>query len=286
MRLGQRDINLVIYTDLDGSLLDHDTYEHSPADALLTELEAANIPVVLVSSKTRDEITQLRLELANRHPFIVENGAAVYIPRGYFQTEPPQTEVLGDFWVRAFCEPREHWLRLIDQLPAVLKGQFSGFSQISVQAIAELTGLSLPAARRAASRQFGEPVHWQGDADTRSEFVRYLEQQGAKVLTGGRFMHVSGDSDKGRALDWLHQCYTADQSRGLHSVAIGDSQNDIAMLEVADYALVIRSPAHPPPELSRGHGVMLSNSPGPSGWSQVVRDLLYQLKIDGTFIHG
>ena len=51
---------LVIYTDLDGSLLDHDSYSHAAADALLVELEAHGIPVIIASSKTRYEQTSLR----------------------------------------------------------------------------------------------------------------------------------------------------------------------------------------------------------------------------------
>ena len=40
---------LVIYTDLDGSLLDHDSYSHVAADALLVELEAHGIPTIIAN---------------------------------------------------------------------------------------------------------------------------------------------------------------------------------------------------------------------------------------------
>jgi hydroxymethylpyrimidine pyrophosphatase-like HAD family hydrolase len=64
--------SIVIYTDLDGSLLDHHSYSHAAADALLAELETQGIPVIPVSSKTRAELLQLRRQLDNRHPFIVD----------------------------------------------------------------------------------------------------------------------------------------------------------------------------------------------------------------------
>ena len=41
---------------------------------------------------TRSEIEQLRTELDHREPFIAENGAAVFIPQGYFPAQPAATE--------------------------------------------------------------------------------------------------------------------------------------------------------------------------------------------------
>lgn len=78
----------LIFSDLDGSLLDNDSYSHAAADALLAKLDQDEIPVILTTSKTRAEVEALRVELNNRHPFITENGAAVYIPQGYFSTKP------------------------------------------------------------------------------------------------------------------------------------------------------------------------------------------------------
>jgi len=101
---------LVIYTDLDGSLLDHDSYSHAAADALLAELEVHGVPVIIASSKTRSEQIALRNELSNHHPFIVENGAAVFIPVHYFETQPSGTVHENGYWVKRFSLPRHHWL--------------------------------------------------------------------------------------------------------------------------------------------------------------------------------
>ena len=271
---------LVIYTDLDGSLLDHDSYSHAAADALLNELEAHGIPVIIASSKTRSEQVSLRNELGNHHPFIVENGAAVFIPVGYFETQPSGTVHDNGYWIKRFSLPRHHWLEIIADVSADFTGEFTSFDNLDSGQIVSLTGLSEAAAAQAARREFGEPVHWTGSDKGRQRFIQRLEQGGAHVLQGGRFLHVSGDCDKGRAMQWLNDLYGRQaEGKTPASLAIGDSQNDTAMLEAADCALIIRSPSHAAPTLLRSERTLHSSNYGPGGWDEGVRKILYALHL-------
>jgi mannosyl-3-phosphoglycerate phosphatase family protein len=270
---------IVIYTDLDGSLLDHDSYSHAPADALLAELEADGIPVIPCSSKTRAELLPLREALHNRHPFVIENGAAVLIPCGYFDQQPDASIAQDDFWIRSFTQPRSHWLQLLDAVGEEFAGEFIQFAHMDIAQIIEETGLDARSAALAAQREFSEPVQWLGSRSRQDAFVAALQRRGARVLRGGRFLHVSGDCDKGHALVWLNQQYDIKKgARAPLSIAIGDSENDVAMLEAADYALIIRSPAHPPPVLSRRTGAVASDDTGPRGWNTGMRDILATIR--------
>lgn len=265
----------VIYSDLDGSLLDHETYSHAAADECLQQLESNGVPVVPCTSKTRTELQTLRKSLSNHHPFIFENGAGVAIPQGYFQRDPDQVQEADGFWIRSFCQPRTHWLSLLDKVGPPFKDDFIGFSELDDLELAKLTGLSLEKARQARQREYGEPVHWTGTDKRLSEFIDALENRGATVLKGGRFIHVSGTSDKGRALRWLNNEYA--KARGGSaplSIAAGDSQNDVAMLEVAERAVVIRSPAHQPPRLQRKENVFFTHAFGPEGWVEGISHFL------------
>ena len=75
---------LVIYTDLDGTLLDHETYSFDAARQALDRLQAQAIPLIFCTSKTRSETEMWRARMQNAHPFIVENGGALFVPAGYF----------------------------------------------------------------------------------------------------------------------------------------------------------------------------------------------------------
>ena len=269
---------LLIFTDLDGSLLDHHDYRFEPAAALLQKLNFLNIPVIPATSKTEAELLHLRSTLANEHPFIAENGAAVFIPKGYFPEPPEGTTETGDFRIKEFTEPREHWLSLIARTGAD-RADYKTFSEATVTDIIELTGLEQDAAVRASRRHYGEPLAWLGGDGRREQFVFELRQLGANVMQGGRFLHVSGNCDKGKALKWLVDQYKNVFLEPILTVAVGDGQNDIAMLEAADMAVLIPSPAHDLPVLNKSQRVYVASSQGPQGWAESITMILERLPI-------
>lgn len=265
-------VQCLVFTDLDGSLLDHRSYSYSQALPQLLNLEALGIPVIFVSSKTRAEIAHLREEIGNTHPFIVENGAAIYVPEGYFSAPPPESLILDGYCVYELSSPRSRWLELLAEVEHEYPDEFDYFYRAGSAGVAAMTSLTLAQAERANSRQYSEPVRWLGSEDRRVHFVNRLREAGAWVQTGGRFMAVSGRHDKGQALVWLRALYeNANPGVNIRDLAIGDSHNDLAMLEVAQSALLVRSPVHEFPELQRsGSDTIHSKEIGPAGWAEGV----------------
>lgn len=266
---------ILIFSDLDGTLMDHYTYQSTEALPVIEQLNSANVPIILTTSKTIDEVTAIQKNLNISAPLIIENGAAVFLPKSTFKTQPPETKSTGDYWVKSFCLPRQHWLDLIKKAPKKFEGLFQGFSSLSVKELASITGLTEPNALLAMNRHYGEPIHWLGDEESKLAFITYLENLGATVLHGGRFFHVSGESDKGRALNWLTQYYKdVFQYNNITTIALGDGKNDIAMLEAATYAVQINSPVHDFPGLSKHENVIQTELYGPAGWAEALLQIL------------
>lgn len=265
----------VIFTDLDGSLLDHYTYSFAAARPLLGKLQSMTIPVIPITSKTFAEVSKLRDAMSNAHPFITENGAAIFIPRGYFKRKPKGFSVQGDFWVLRNCKPRSHWLALLWEKAADFADEYESFTTIvkkeGVEGLAQLTGLSSLQATLSHQREHSEPIRWIGSEKRKKAFISTLSETGAKLLQGGRFLSLGGQANKGTALLQLQAIYKANHSScNICSLAIGDSNNDIDMLEAASSALIIKSTNHQPPTLARVENTLLSDKPGPKGWVEGV----------------
>lgn len=266
---------VLIFTDMDGTLLNHDNYDFQPAVSILHILDDAEIPVIPVTSKTRAELLSLRKALDNTHPFVVENGAAVFIPKSFFKDQPSGTDDADDYWVQSFAPPRSYWTKLIEQLSDEFPNAFSYFSKMGVTGICETTGLSEQDATLANEREFSEPIYWMSDEVTKQRFKQRLLDEGIWVVEGGRFLHLSNGCDKGKALNWLKAFYQARQPKvPMYTIALGDSHNDIAMLEACDQPIVIRSPTKHPPKLRTSQSVIHSHLPGPEGWADTVSRLL------------
>lgn len=278
----------VIFTDLDGTLLDHDDYSYHAVESLLVELHTKSINVIPTTSKTASEVLQLRADIGFNTPFIIENGAAIFIPQHAFSTQPEDTQLVSildsndqlcHFWRKAFCEPRSHWLKVIEKLQGQYGDLYQGFSQLTALQVSQLTGLKLEEATKAKQRDFSEPLHWLGTDQQKQLFIEHLNQLGVKVLQGGRFVHLSGNCDKGQAMQWLLNLYQQNSFLPLNktkyiSIALGDSHNDIAMLEQADYAIRIASPHHDLPPLQRTQQMISSQQYGPKGWNETIRMIL------------
>lgn len=263
----------LIFTDLDGSLLDHHSYGFSAAEPLLSRLEQNNIPVIPATSKTYAELIPLRDSLDNHHPFIVENGAGIYIPQDYFPEQLDQP-IIDGYYLKKLSQPRSTWQSILQHLKRSFPNEFITFAELGTHGISTSTGLSLEGAQQANLRSFSEPVLWKSTEQRKRAFIASLQEAGANVLQGGRFLHVSGHCDKGQALQWLTQCYTNNTSQTtITTIAAGDGENDIAMLEAAQQAIIIRSPVNAAPRV-RNPYQYLTKACGPEGWVEGVMHCL------------
>ena len=98
----------VIFTDLDGTLLD-ENYSYEKAVPALKLVKKKNIPVIICTSKTGKETEEYRKKIGNEDPFIVEGGAAIVIPKEYFGFKfipQPFDSVLSsiDYKISRYCQ--------------------------------------------------------------------------------------------------------------------------------------------------------------------------------------
>ena len=67
----------VIFTDLDGTVLNHHNYAYEAVLPLLEQLQLRGVPVILNSSKTLSELEVWQRRLHLHTPMIAENGGVI-----------------------------------------------------------------------------------------------------------------------------------------------------------------------------------------------------------------
>jgi mannosyl-3-phosphoglycerate phosphatase len=269
--VSERRPELLVVSDLDGCLLDEQSYSFEEAREALDALRAHRVPLVLATSKTRAELRPLQRQLDLPHPAIVENGGALVIPKGQLKVAPGASLVRG-FQVVALGAPRAELVAALRAIAAESGLVLRGFAAMGARELRQLTGLKAEAARLALEREFDEPfVVEGGDAPDAARLARAAEARGLRVTRGGRFFHLHGHTDKGRALDRLLELYAA-EGRHFQCLALGDSANDLELLERAERAVIVPRPDGAPDPLLRARlpGAELAPAPGPRGWNAAV----------------
>jgi len=247
----------VLFTDLDGTLLDAATYSFDAARPALAALRKAGIPVVPATSKTRAEMEPLMRALGLDGPCVVENGGAI---------------VEADGAARALGPSASRILRAYALLKDRAGGALRGFHEMSDAELSAETRLSLVEASRARRREFDLPFSILGSAESLAPLLgREAEKLGMRLSRGGRYHHLHGPSDKGKALRAVMRRW-----RGRRAAAIGDSANDVPLLKAASVRFAVRTrEGRHDPDLVRGvPRLRLIDRPGPEGWALAVEQLL------------
>jgi mannosyl-3-phosphoglycerate phosphatase len=264
---------IILFTDLDGSLLDQSSYSADPAREALCYIKELGLPIVFCSSKTRAEVDYWRIRLSNRHPFITENGAALFIPHGYFP-EPFHAPVNRDgCGVIEFGAPYAELVETLRLASQETGCRVRGFHSMSPEEISFRCGLPLQQARLAMMREYDEPFEILDS--TGDKLLKAIEARGKRCTVGGRFYHIVGVNNKAHGVCLLTSYFerTFDE---IITVGLGDGMNDLDFLSFVDVPVIVRSPAaaRMKSHISRAR---VSDLPGPAGWNQVVLEILYEL---------
>lgn len=262
----------VVYTDLDGTLLDHETYSFHPAKEALELLEKKGIPLVICTSKTRAEIEFIRKLLGNREPFISENGGGVFIPEGYFNPGFEYDRVIKHYEVIELGTRSEILTDTLKEISEETGIRIRGFSDMTASELSELTGLDEHTARLSQIRDYSEPFLVNGDKKDTETVVEKIYLKGYRYTRGGRFHHILGENDKGKAVRILEAIYKKELG-DIKTVGLGDSLNDLPMLQEVDVPILVQKPGGDYDSCISLDNIIYVDAPGPYGWNSEILKL-------------
>ncbi len=259
---------IVILTDLDGTLLEG-----------LDLIKRLDIPLVLCSSKTRAEIELLQVDLRIRHPFISENGGALFVPRGYFSLIAGPARDFAGYHVMDFGRPYSEIVTALHAWARRAGVEVVGFSDMTVEEVARECNLTLLEARLAKLREYDEPFRFldapPAGSKERIRFFDALHRAGWRCTREGRFHHLTGVVDRGLAIRRLKRLFERNEMP-VTTVGLGHSLNDLSLLQQVDLPVIVRNPAADAAEhlLRKVPKAWLTTAEGSDGWNEAIQKVL------------
>ena len=261
----------LVFTDLDGTLLDPQTYSWHAARPAIERLESRGTPWILVTSKTRAEVEFWRERLGHRHPFIVENGGAAFIPRGYFPKPTPGAREMGSYEVIELGAAYEALVADLGTCSERSRCRVWGFHDMTAHEVAAACDFPLEQAVLAKQRQFDEPFLIR-DPALAGGLAFAIEELGRRCTRGGRFWHIVGTNDKGAAVVSVSVLFKRFFG-SLRTIGLGDGLNDATFLRAVNVPVLIPSAQTMRLKSSIRRG-MVTRLAGPEGWNEAVLSLL------------
>lgn len=269
----------IIFSDLDGTLLDYATYSYEKALPALAVVKEKEIPLVICSSKTRTEIEHYREKLANSHPFISENGGGIFIPRKYFDFPLPAAaypiEEDADYNVIRLGARYSDLRNAVKELQ--MEGfAITGFGDMTAEELADVANMNIDEARMAKERDFDEPFSYKGPGHELPRLFRSINQKGF-TSTQGRFFHILGSSNKGIAVSILTDLYKMKYGK-IKTIALGDSPNDIPMLERVDFPVLVQKQDGNYDSQIDMSKLIRADGIGPAGWNKAILEVILKIR--------
>lgn len=270
---------IVLFSDLDGTFLDHVSYSSDLSRPVLLSALAKNLAVVFCSSKTAEEIHYLQAELDIHLPFIAENGGGIYIPERYLPSVLDSLPKWRTYRVLALGVQYRVLLEALRSVREELNLRMRGFTDMSVEEIGRLCGLDEAESLRARTREFDEPFILEDESPVAlARMKAAFERRGLQITRGGRFFHLTGNCDKGKAVLRLTDMFRKEWD-DIRTAGIGDSPNDIPMLQQVDIPILVMKPdkSYDPEVLREVPGVQKAGGIGPAGWANSIRRLCNEI---------
>lgn len=292
---------IVVFSDIDGTLIDIFTRKYGKSKELVKKLKESSIPVILCSSKTWAEQDVIRKDLGlESEPFIIENGGAVIIPRSYFSGGGA-----GSGGGSTDDDLKHHYgMRVVDGYSVIELGRssaeirkvlqyvrrktgipFKGVSDLSIEGLAKIVGMTPEEAERMSKRQYGETI-LEIDKTEKVKFEQALSKEGLQVIHGGRYFDVTAGNDKGKAVRILIDLYRKKLGDGTIFIGIGDSANDAPMLKLTDIAILVQKYDGSWAEVDNSNNiphVVKAKGIGPAGWENAFATIIKEAEqTDGA----
>ena len=267
----------IIFSDLDGSFLNEDNFAYGNNVELVRKLLKENNFIVFNSSKTFIEIKEFLDNINIDLPFICENGGGIYATKDIL---PKNHQYRDRFCIVSESERIKNNTKFnLEEIKKIFSSKIMFLKDLSIEEQIKLSGLDKKSLLSAMNREFTEIVVMNSCENVQKDFVTYLNLRNLNISKGGRFHHISSKFNKGQAMLRLVNEFKKYYSNvEFITIAIGDSNNDLEMLNAADFSCLIKNRSNN--ELVKKincSNLYISKNSAPYAWEEYIENYLVKI---------
>ena len=266
----EKKFKVLIFTDLDGSLLHRDTFKFEEIKDYLKQIISEGIFVIPNSSKTEKEILEFSSELGLSLPYISENGAVI---NGLDQLDVnlPKQLILS--------REKESLLKIFQNIvPIYLQKKCKWLSEMDTKNQAKILGLEDNKLKMALDRKYTIPFNFEGNKNEKNELSKIIKKEGLYLQEGGRVINLTDKVNKAKALQVFVRFFMKNNKK-VKTIAVGDNYNDLDMLKTSDFPCLVFNDKFRLDEIHINN-LITTNKPSPEGWADVIKMALVKININ------
>jgi mannosyl-3-phosphoglycerate phosphatase len=266
---------IVVFSDPD-TLREGGAHGWAMTRGAVRTLEDQGVAIVLWGNETRSEMELIQSDLDLRDPFISENGGGLFVPHGYFPDRPGAGRASHNYDVVDFGRPYYLIAEALHAVADKIGVDVIGFSDMSIQDVAQDSGLSLAQARLAKLREYDEPFRTlDAEPATYSRICGALRRLDLRCFTHEAFHHATGVVDKTRSVRMLASLYREAYHGQVLTAGLARASSETCLLQAVDIPMVVQSDAADPARLTRKvPTARLIGVNGPRGWCDAILQLV------------
>ena len=260
-------IKILIFTDLDGSLLHRDTFKFDEIKDYLKELISKGIFIIPNTSKTEKEILQFNYELGSNLPFISENGSAIN-GLELLNSDLPKELILS--------REKNDLLNIFKNIvPINLQNKCKWVSEMNKKEQSLVFGLEDKKLNMALNRKYTIPFVFEGTKNQRNELSKIIKNEDLYLQEGGRVINLTDRVSKAKALQ-IFVRFLKKNNKNIKTIAVGDNYNDLDMLKKSDFPCLVFNDKFTLDKIPINN-LITTNKPSPEGWADVIKMALVKI---------
>ena len=263
----KKKFNILIFTDLDGSLLHRDTFKFEEIKDYIKELLSKGIFIIPNTSKTEKEILDFNNELGVALPYISENGAAIN-GLDLVNSNLPKELILS--------REKDNLLKVFEMsVPVNLQSKCNWLSKMEKKKQSLIFGLEDQKLEMALDRKYTIPFIFDGIKSEKNELFKIVKKVGLVLQEGGRVINLTDKVNKAKALQVFVRFFKKNNKK-VKTIAVGDNYNDLEMLKTSDFPCLVFNDKFTLDEIPIKN-LIITNKPSPEGWADVIKMALAKI---------